>query len=90
MEYITKTCYLGDLEVDVEFGVTLEKDWLEPFSWGQSRGFEMVIADVDVLRVTVYDDEGTIILTEAQANARFGADAINVLCEEVSIDDLHA
>ena len=90
MEYITKTCYLGDLEVDVEFGVTLEKDWLEPFSWGQSRGFEMVIADVDVLRVTVYDDEGTIILTEAQANARFGTDAINVLCEEVSTDDLHA
>ena len=89
MEYVTKTCYLDDLEVDVEFGVTVEKEWLEPFSWGQSRGFEMVIADVDVLCLTVYDDDGSVDLNETQVVARFGADAVNALREEVSIDDLY-
>lgn len=85
-----KTLYIGDLEVDVTFGVEVEQEWLEPYSWGQSRGYIWTISEVEIDRLEFFDEDANefVTLNEKQAIERFGADAVNALREQVSDDDL--
>lgn len=60
-------------DVEAEFDVSLEKSWLEPYSWGQSRGFEtevnaeLISAQIGGLKLTRY--QIVAMLSEPEALA---------------------
>lgn len=86
--YVNKAVDLDGLvyveDVDISLEVTTEIDHLEPYPWGQSRGTEVVISDVNLLHVQV----GGLTLTPKQAEQMFGEDALQRAVDSISLDDL--
>lgn len=74
--------YLEDVGFSLE--VTTEKSWAEPYSWGQSRGYEIEISDIKIVGVQV----GGLVLTDEQATKMFGPEAIDRVLDNIDLDDL--
>lgn len=74
--------YLDDVNISLE--VTTEKSWREPYSWGQSRGYDIEISDISITGVQV----GGLVLTEEQADKMFGPEAMQRAIDSISLDDL--
>lgn len=74
--------YLEDVGISLE--VDTEVEWLEPYSWGESRGKEVVISDIRLIGVQV----GGLVLSGDQADKMFGEDAIQRVLDSITLDDI--
>ena len=64
--------------------VTTELNHLEPYSWGESRGTEVVVTDINLTSVEV----GKLTLKPSQADLMFGDEAIQRVLDAIDLDDL--
>lgn len=74
--------YLED--VSFSFEVETETFPAEPYSWGGSRETETEITGIDITGVQV----GGLVLTEDQATKMFGPEAIERICDSLTLEDL--
>lgn len=74
--------YLEDVGISLE--VNTEIEWLEPYSWGQSRGKEVIISDIRLIGVQV----GGLVLSSEQADKMFGEDAIQRVIDNITLEDI--
>lgn len=71
-------------DVNFSFEVETEISWLEPYSWGESRGSETEISNINITGVQI----GGLVLTEDQATKMFGPEAIERICNSLNLHDL--
>lgn len=87
--YISKAFEVDGLvyleDVSFSFEVETETFPAEPYSWGGSRGEETEITGIDITGVQV----GGLVLTEDQATKMFGPEAIERICDSLTLDDLN-
>ena len=86
--YISKAFEVDGLvyleDVYFWFEVDTEQYPAEPYSWGGNRGMETDIEDVKITGVGV----GGLMLTEEQAIKMFGTEAIERICDSLTLEDL--
>ena len=86
--YISKAFEVDGLvyleDVSFSFEVETETFPAEPYLWGGSRGTETEITGIDITGVQV----GGLVLTEDQATKMFGPEAIERICDSLTLEDL--